>query len=169
MGIMKRGIRAVLVFLVLLAPLVALAQSEAPATPARLLVVDETKTFLSTMRIGGLVGALKGSGLFQVDVEFASTESDWDDPLAEKTPPVDLEPYDIILVVPRGIDDGSSDWIWVVSMPAISAPAHVAAGLTMAEGIVSLVFEGAVDPLGATDDLFVSILYSLYVSEGWMS
>ena len=88
---------------------VANAQPEAAGEAVRLLIVDETKTLLSTMRVGGLVGVLKASGLFVVDVRFADAESSWDDPLAGEARGSDLEPYDLLLVIPRGIDDGSDD------------------------------------------------------------
>jgi len=168
MGMTKCRMGLALALLALLMSLSAFSQSEASVEPVRLLVVDQTKTFLSTMRIGGLVGALKGTGLFEVGVEFADAVSDWDDPLAGKSPAADLEPYDIVLVIPRGIDDGSADWVWIMIAPAAMAPAQVAMGLEILEGMLALVFEGAVDSMNSADDLFVGFLHSLYIAEGWM-
>ena len=42
--------------------LVTAGQQEGATAPVRVLVVDETKTFLSTMRVGGLVGGVTDPG-----------------------------------------------------------------------------------------------------------
>jgi len=94
----------------------------------RVLVVDETKTLASTMRVAGLVGALRGTGLFDVSHRLADVESSWDDPLAGSEPPPDEAPQDLILIVPRGIDDGSADWIWIASNGLFSLPPASAPG-----------------------------------------
>lgn len=147
---------------------VANAQPETACEAVRLLVVDETKTLLSTMRVGGIVGILKASGQFVVDVRFADVESSWDDPLAGETRGSDLEPYDLLLVIPRGIDDGSADWIWVLSDGPMLLPPHVSGGIDLIAQIVSQVFEGNVRPTGVYDDLLLGFLYEFYVMEGWM-
>jgi len=154
----------------------ALAQAEPPAgvqmeqTPPamRVLVVDGTKTFLSTMRIGGLVGALKGSGLFEVDVRFADVQSGWHDPLAGQSQSEGHVPYDFLLAIPRGIDDASADWIWILSAGPTSPTSPFVAGLQVIEQVLGLVFEGAVTPLGVHDDLLLGMLYEFHVAKGWM-
>jgi len=168
MGSTKRRMGLALGLLVLLMPLAVAAQDEAPVGMVRLLVVDQTKTFLSTMRIGGLVGALKGTGLFEVDVVFADAVSDWDDPLADQILSEGTEPYDVLLLVPQGIDDGSDDWVWILSLPATVAGPQLSMGLGIVDQTLTLVFEGAVHSMQAADDLFLGFLYSLYVAEGWM-
>jgi len=168
MGIKNHRIGSVFVVCMLLLSALVAAQTDPSAQPVRLLVIDETKTFLSTMRIGGLVGALKGAGLFQVDVEFADVESSWDNPLAGATPVAEQEPYDIVLVVPRGIDDGTADWVWILNGPEHLVAPQVMAGVDVLEQFVGLVFEGNVAPVGVNDDLMVTFLYGLYVVEGWI-
>jgi len=143
-------------------------QLEPAGASVRLLVVDETKTFLSTMRVGGLVGALKTTGLFHVDVRFADVESEWDNPLAGEEQKADLEPYDVILVIPQGIDDASVDWLWLLSDGPANLPPPVLGGVELVEQMVNLVFEGNVRTLGVHDDLLIGCLYGFYVMEGWM-
>ena len=144
------------------------AQPKAAGEAVRLLIVDETKTFLSTMRVGGLVGVLKGSGLFRVDVIFADVESSWDDPLAGKGPDPDLEPYDLVLLIPRGIDDGSIDWICSLSGDPRLLPTRVSAGIEFIAEVVGQVFEGSVRPIGVHDDLLLDLFYEVYLMKGWI-
>jgi len=163
----RRRTGTILAVLLLLSSGVALAQSETSALPLRLLVVDGTKTFLSTMRVGGLVGALKGTGFFEVDVLFAEVQSGWHDPLAGRTPAEGLEPYDILVVIPRGIDDGTVDWVWVLSDGPTNPALPLFEGLETVRQILGLVFEGAVRPMGVFDDLLLGVLYETYTARGW--
>lgn len=158
----------ILVLTVLASGVVANAQPETAGEAVRLLVVDETKTLLSTMRVGGIVGVLKGSGLFHVDVIFADVESSWDEPLAGKEPEPDVEPYDLVLIIPRGIDDGSIDWICTLSGDPRLLPSHVSAGIDLIAHVVSQALEGRARPIGVHDDLLLGFLYEVYLMKGWM-
>ena len=112
---LKRWKMLLPVFVALLAviPLGSLSQDAPPLV--RVLVVDETKTFASTMRVAGLVGGLRSVGLFDVGVTLAEVVGNYDDPLADRTPEEGEEPFDLIVILPRGLDDGSIGQIWVVS------------------------------------------------------
>ena len=70
-----------------------------------LLFVDETKTFTSTMRVGITANALKKMGPFTIAADMVDMSSSYVDPLAGKTPPA--RPYDIVIIFPRGLDNGS--------------------------------------------------------------
>jgi hypothetical protein len=168
MGTIRCHLAPILVLAALVLGVVVNAQPEAAGEAVRLLVVDETKTFLSTMRVGGLVGVLKGSGLFHVDVVFADVKSSWNDPLAGEEPSPDLEPYDLVLLIPRGIDDGSIDWACILSDEPRLLSAHASSGIDLVAQVVSQVFEGNVRPIGVHDDLLLGFLYEVYVMEGWM-
>ena len=168
MGTIRWRLASVFVLTALVFGLVVNAQSETAGEAIRLLIVDETKTFLSTMRVGGLVGALKGSELFHVDVIFADVESSWDDPLVGKGPDPDLEPYDLVLLIPRGIDDGSIDWICSLSGNPRLLPPHVSTGIELIAQVVGQVFEGSVRLMGVHDDLLLGLFYEVYVAKGWI-
>lgn len=144
------------------------ARFDSGAPPLRLLVLDATKTFLSTMRIGGAVGALKGTGLFDVDVRFVDVTSEWHDPLAGERLEDGTQPYDVLLFVPVGLDDRTADWVWVLSDPSAQRPPSLAAGLAAVEQIIARVFEGTVSSMDMGDDLFLAFLHSQYVADGWM-
>jgi hypothetical protein len=168
MGFSRSRLGPILALAILTFGLASTGQQGTTASPVRVLVVDETKTFLSTMRVGAIVGVLKGAGIFHVDVRFADVVSSWDDPLAGQTPDANLEPYDIVLVIPLGIDDETVDWVVLVSdgPPSLAPPAL--GGLELIRQVVDRVFEGNVRTIGVYDHLLVALLYGIYTAEGWM-
>jgi len=158
----KRTVIAVVILL-----MAAGAAAVAAQGGVRVLVIDETKTFASTMRVAALVGGLKAAGPFEVSYRVADVGSIWDDPLAG-IPPSDDPPYDLIVVVSRGIDDGTSDWVWILSNGLSSLPPPVCSGIGMIGILVDRVFGGEVRTLKVYDDFILPFLSALYVNEGWL-
>ncbi len=144
------------------------ASSQPPAEPIRVLVVDETKTFNSTMRVAGLVGALRSVGMFDVGVALADVTSSYDDPLADRRPEEGGELYDLILVLPRGLDDGSIRQIWIVSAGFDALSPGVAAGLGIVAGILDQVFAGIGEATDVSEDLWPCFLWAVYSMKGWI-
>ena len=147
-------------------PLGSLSQQAPPLV--RVLVVDETKTFASTMRVAGLVGALRSVGLFHVEVALADVTSNYEDPLADRTPEEGEEVYDLIVVLPRGLDDGSIGQIWVVSDGMTSLSPAVAASLGVLTGIIDQVFAGIGEAIDVSEDLWPCLLWAFYSMKGWI-
>jgi hypothetical protein len=147
-------------------PLTSLSQETPPLV--RVLVVDETKTFASTMRVAGLVGALRSAGLFDVGVALADVTSSYDDPLAGRDPGEAEEAYDLIVILPRGLDDGSMSQIWIVSAGMSSLPPIVTTSLDLLTGIVDQVFAGAGEAIDVSEDLWPCLLWAAYSTKGWI-
>jgi len=140
---------------------------DSPPPPAyRVLLVDGTKTLASTMRVVGLAGGIRQSGVAELTVLFADGGGPFDDPLRERERP--SVPYDLILIVPRGIDDGTASriWILVAGNPAASDLVSMAVGL-LGQG-VDLAFSGVARAVGPLDDLWAALSASLYVQQGWL-
>ena len=152
--------------LILATTLGASAQPE--AEPVRVLVVDETKTFTSTMLVAGLVGALRSFGTFEVGVALADVTTDYDDPLAGRSLADGEDPYDLIVILPRGLDDGSNGQIWIVSDGLSALPPSVAASLPVVSGIVEQVFGGLGESIDVSEDLWPCLLWAVYEVNGWM-
>jgi len=168
MGTTRRRLRLAIALTLVLLGTMAVAQPETATPSVRLLVIDETKTLHATMRIGAMVGALKGAGLFHVDVRLADVESSGDDPLVGERPDPRLDPYDIVLIVPRGMDNASADWVLVVTDTLSTLRPAVLAGVGAIEQVVAAVFEGSVRTVGIYDHLLVPLLYGVYEAQGWM-
>ncbi len=158
-------------FIVIMALIVLAASAAAQQAPTaqgkiRLLLVDETKTFSSTMRVGALAGILKKSGTFDVAVKMVDVTSSYADPLAGESPAE--SPYDIILIIPRGIDDGSVDQIWLVTRGFSELPPPAVQGIKMLAALVDKVFAGLARATDVSQDLFPGFFSALYVKEGWL-
>jgi len=140
-------------------------ETQSAAMKLRVLLVDETKTFLSTMRVGALAGVLKGTGMVDVDVKMVDVDSSYADPLGAFSVP-EL-PYDLILIVPAGIDDATVAQIWLVTryFDKTTPQYAILAGFS---GIVDQVFQGAAVAVDVSEDLWPAGYASLYLAEGWL-
>ncbi|MEA1871701.1 MAG: hypothetical protein U9N00_05875 [Candidatus Bipolaricaulota bacterium] len=149
-------------------PVVGMAQTAGAsdmAGGARLLLVDETKTFASTMRVGALAGILRKTGMVDVTVMLVDVESSYGDPLAGLA--TAEEPYDIILIIPKGIDDGSVEQIWLVTrFFAEGSPEEV--GLAALAGIIDQIFQGLAIAIDVSEDLWPAGYAALYLQQGWL-
>ena len=159
-----------LTFLLMLGMALAGSSQEAPAEGPnllRLLMVDGTKTFGSTARVGALAGAIRSTGLFELDVRFTDATCPYDDPLACQ---IDLPetPYDVIVAIPRGIDDGSASSIWVVTtiLPWTSPEAWPA--IATVSGMIDPIFAGLAAAVDPSKDLWPAFTASLYQTQGWL-
>jgi len=140
---------------------------ELPPT-IRLLLIDETKTFTSTMKVAGTIGALRQMGLFDVSVRLADVESDYDDPLAEAALEPDQNPYDLVLILPRGLDTRTDVGIWLVSNGFDSLSPLVRGAVDLISNVVDQVFAGSGQTIDVSEDLWPGFLWAVHVSKGWI-
>ena len=168
---MKRRTRYLLIAIGLMAVvgLAGVAQTSplADADPAapRVLLIDETRTFTSTMRVGALAGALRQGGV-TLDVRLETVSTSYVDPLADSAAPD--EPFDLILIVPIGSEDGSVSEVWLLASNAATESAEALDRIALLRGLLSAVFEGVAVPSGATDDLWIAGLAAVYETQGWL-
>ena len=165
MKVLRKIIVLALLALLVLASVQAFAQQSQQQAKLHLLLVDETKTFASTMRVGALAGILKKTGMVDLSVKMIDVTSSYADPLVGLVPPE--QPYDLVLIVPRGIDDASIAQIWLVSeYYAGSTPQYaLLAGLS---GIVDQVFQGLASATDVSEDLWPAGYAALYHEQGWL-
>ena len=140
---------------------------ELPPT-IRILVIDETKTFTSTMKVAGTIGALRQMGLFDVSVRLADVETDYDDPLAGAVPEPDQDPFDLILILPRGLDTKTNVSIWLVSNGLDSLSPFIRGAVDLVSNVVDQVFAGSGQTIDVSEDLWPGFLWAAYVLKGWM-
>jgi len=162
--------RTRLLFLIgalLLGSMILAMGQEVPPT-IRLLLVDETKTFTSTMKVAGTIGALRQMGLFDVSVRLAEVETDYSDPLAGIVPEPDQEPFDLVLILPRGLDTKSGVSIWLVSDGFHVLSPFVRGAVDLVSNVVDQVFAGSGQTIDVSEDLWPGFLQAAYVLKGWM-
>jgi len=136
------------------------------AAPFRVLLVDCTTTLESTLRVGGLAGGIRQSGLAELTVLFSDAASPYDDPLAGR--PLPGAPFDLILVVPRGVGDGTASVVWLLVAGNPEGSPTASSALKLLGAGMSLVFGSNVSGAGPLDDLWAALTASLYVAEGWL-
>jgi len=146
--------------------LIALGQELPPSI--RILIVDETKTFTSTMKVAGTIGALRQMGLFDVSVRLADVETDFEDPLFGAAPEPGQDPFDLILVLPRGLDTKTDVSIWLVSNGFNSLSPFVRGSVDLVSTVVDQVFAGSGQTIDVSEDLWPGLLWAAYVSKGWI-
>ena len=154
-----------LLTLLMLASVQAFAQQSMPQMKLRLLLVDETKTFASTMRVGALAGVLKNTGMVDLSVKMVDVDSSYADPLAGLE--VSEQPYDLVLIIPKGIDDASISQIWLVSEYYSSLTPQYALLVGLSE-IVDQVFQGLATATDVSEDLWPAAYGALYHEQGWL-
>jgi len=164
---MRRAIwRASLCCVVLAVGSLGAEVPEPTAAPFRVLLVDCTKTLESTMRVGGLAGGIRQSGLAELTVLFSDVASRYDDPLAGR--PLPTAPFDLILVVPRGVGDGTASVVWLLVAGNPEGNPTASSALKLLSAGMSLVFGSSVSAAGPLDDLWAALMASLYAAEGWL-
>lgn len=162
----RRGLLC-LIGALLLGWTVLAAGQEMPPT-IRILVVDETKTFASTMKVAGTIGALRQTGLFEVSVQLSDIENDYDDPLLGIMPNPDQDPFDLILILPRGLDTKPDVGIWLVSNGFNSLSPLVRGAVDLVSNVVDQAFAGSGRTIDVSEDLWPGFLWAAYISKGWM-
>ena len=140
---------------------------ELPPT-IRVLLIDETKTFTSTMKVAGTIGALRQMGLFDVSVRLADVDTDYADPLAGIAPESDQEPFDFILILPRGLDTKTGVSIWLVSDGFNVLSSFARGAVDLVSTVVDQVFAGSGQTIDVSEDLWPGFLQAAYVLKGWM-
>jgi len=168
---MNRRIRTISIALAVVAVLgvAGFAQQAATTAPetlaARVLLIDESRTFATTMRVGALAGILRDVGV-DLEVRLESVSTSYVDPLAEAVVPD--EPFDLILIVPAGIDDGTVHEVWLLYSHRTATSPEALSVLEPLHALLGAVFDGIGTPADVAEDLWVGLLASYYEMRGWL-
>ncbi|MCX8102826.1 MAG: hypothetical protein N3E42_00040 [Candidatus Bipolaricaulota bacterium] len=157
----KRIVLLSIIALGTLSALGALAQSKVD-----LLLVDETQTLQASLMVQIYARALQESGLFNFEAKIVRVASSYDDPLGVN--PTDKR-YELIVIVPRGIEDGSVPQIWLITKPI--GPQTRPELLTAIELIRQRVAQGSgglFKALTVLDDGALGIFSSVFERHGWL-
>lgn len=146
-----------------------LALADEPAGTSstyRVLIVDGSKTLNATMRVVGLASAIGRSGFAEVTVQLADGLGPFVDPLTDQKRPD--EPYQLIILVPRGVDDATAYGIWILLPGDPQATPEAAQAVALLGAGIDAAFSGIASAVGPTDDLWAALTAALYVQEGWL-
>ena len=132
-----------------------------------LLLVDATKTFASTARVGALAGALRATGSFDLAVCFSDEAEIYRDPMI-KMAERPTGTYDLVVFLPRGLDDGTAETIWIVTgvLPWTAPDAWNT--IVLVSHLIDKVFAGSAAAVDPSEDLWPAALASVYQAQGWL-
>lgn len=141
--------------------------SSAPAqSKVDLLLVDETQTLQASLMVQAYARALQESGLFNFDAKIVQVESSYDDPLGVN--PTDKK-YELIAIVPRGIEDGSVPQVWLITKPiGPQTRPELLAAIELIRQRVAQGSGGLFKALTVLDDSALGIFSSVFDRHGWL-
>lgn len=157
--------KVLLIVLLLSGALVAALGQEEGAGRFDLLIVDETKTFSSSMRVEVFARALLRTELFALSAKIVEVESSFVDPLRGEEPD---QRYDLIVIFPVGIDDGTVRQIWIVSRPFPEIGEELRGAVALVKQLADKIFRGAAEAVGVTDDLIPGYFATIFIRGGWL-
>lgn len=139
-------------------------QEEQPAR-FQLLIADETTSFTASMAVELLARALKRTGLFDLSARIADVDSSFADPLRGQQPE---KRYDIIIIVPRGVQDGTVRQVWIVTRPFHEVSEGLRTAVALIKEIVNGGAQGRLTAVDVTEDAIPAIFATLFIREGWL-
>lgn len=148
---------------VMLCGLLGIAQ---PAPRVDLLLVDETQTLQASLMVQVYARTLQESGLFNFDAKVVTVQSSYDDPLGVNSTE---KRYELIAIVPRGIEDGSVPYIWLITKPiGPQTRPELLQGIELIRQRVAQGSGGFFKALTVMDDAALGIFASVFEHHGWL-
>jgi hypothetical protein len=165
---MSKKLRFLLIPLFLLlidwGALSGLGQEEQPQR-FQLLIVDETKSFVASMGVELFARTVRRTGLFDLSAKIVDVDSSFANPLQGEEPD---RRYDVIVIVPRGIDDDSIREIWIATRPFSEISGELRNAVALIKEIVNRVPQARIRAVDVTEDLIPGFFATVFIREGWL-
>lgn len=163
---MKQKYVAVLTVLALFVGLAVVPGAGNETAGSKLLIVDETESMETSMRVQGFVGAIKSRS----DVEVLTRMVKTDDPTANPLKDSEDLKVDAVVIVPSTIETGKVKQVWVATRPFSAVPLEMRAEMMgmmdqLKQGIEKA-FSGKVNAVGVNDDVISAYFSTLFLREG---
>lgn len=141
------------------------ASESEQAKEISLLIIDETKTFQQSIRIELLAGNIKEIGFFDLEAKIVDVKSSYEKPLGVNTTD---KKYDLILLFPKGLDDGSIREVWILSVPInYQMEPLVKEGIRTLSSMIEKIFQA--EAVNVSESLFPALLSGVLLQDGWIS
>ncbi len=165
-----RPCRPIIVLLfaaLLLAPAGSSFGAQDEEAPLDLLIVDETQTFEASLFVNMAAGALKQTGMFNVEAKFVDVDSSFDDPLG---PNETDQVYDVIAIVPRALEQRELMQLWLATCPYLpGGPDELQRGVATIQELVAGRSQGQLTALGVHDDAAPALFATIFANHGWLN
>lgn len=141
-------------------------ESDAQSSKVDLLLVDETETLQASLMVQVYARALQESGLFNFDAKIVRVKSSYDDPLGVNTTD---KKYELIVIVPKGIEDGSVPQIWLITQPiGPQTRPELLRAIQLIRERVAQGSNGLFKALTVLDDAVLGIFAVIFERNGWL-
>ncbi len=141
-------------------------ESSAQSSKVDLLLVDETETLQASLMVQVYARVLQESGLFNFEAKVVRVKSSYDDPLGVNTTE---KRYELIVIVPKGIEDGSVPQIWLITKPiGPQTRPELLAALEFIRQRVAQGSGGLLSALTVMDDGALGIFATVFEHHGWL-
>ncbi|OGF56161.1 MAG: hypothetical protein A2Z21_10490 [Candidatus Fraserbacteria bacterium RBG_16_55_9] len=165
MALRKLAYSAILIGFLLLGAGGSVA-SQADAPKVQLLLVDETQTLQASILVQVLAQTLIRTGLFELQAKIVNVQSSFDDPLGPN--PTDKQ-YELILIIPRGLEDGSLREIWMVTKPiTFGTRPELLTAIQTIKSLIEQGTEGRLKAIGVMDDFAPAWFAAIFAWHGWL-
>jgi hypothetical protein len=145
---------------------ILISSAQAQSNKVDLLLVDETQTLQASLMVQIYARALQETGLFNFEAKVVRVESSYDDPLGVNSTD---KKYELILIVPQGIEDGSVPQVWLITRPIGSQMRpELLAAIEFIRQRVAQGSSGLLKALTVMDDGALGIFSSVFERHGWL-
>ena len=163
---MKKNSVLILILMILVSAFAIQGAAQENGERYKIVFVDESTTFEISMRVQGLVGALKARKELEVQAKTAEVENPTENPLKEE----EISGVDLVIIVPRTVETGRVNQVWVITRPITTIPLEARAEaierLEQLKGAIEKAFAGKVKPVGVNDDVIPAYFSTLFLREG---
>lgn len=140
-------------------------ESQAETKKYTLLIIDETRTLSTSMRVEILARALNQTELFDLSAQIAVVDTGFENPLQDAIPD---RRYDIILIIPRTIEHGTVRQLWIITRPHSEISPHLNAAIASLKEIADAVFADIAKAVDVTEDLVPGFFAAFFIKEEWL-
>lgn len=142
------------------------SEGSAQSSKVDLLLVDETQTLQASLMVQIYARALQESGLFNFEAKIVQVKSSYDDPLGVNSTD---KKYELIVIVPRGIEDGSVLSIWLITKPiGPQTRPELLQALQLIRERIAQGSGGLLKALTVMDDGALGIFSTVFEHHGWL-
>lgn len=142
------------------------AEPQTEAERVALLLVDETHTLQASILVQILAQTLNRTDLFQMEAKVVQVRSSFDDPLG---PNVSEKQYEMILVIPRGLEDGSLRQLWIATRPIThQTRPELMAAMETVKSLIAQGSGGLLEAVGVMDDALPAWFAAIFLWHGWL-
>lgn len=140
--------------------------SQAEPQKVELLLVDETQTLQASILVQILAQALLETDLFQLEAKIVDVPSSFHDPLGLN--PTEKK-YELILIIPRGLEDGSLRQLWIATQPIThKTRPQLMVAIETIKSLIAQGTAGRLEALGVMDDLIPAWFAAIFARNGWL-